>query len=250
MRIRWLHLSDIHFNYRNFDSRLLRKDFIKRIKKMGESEGFTHLFLTGDILDKYNTSNDASEETVRFVNDLISAMGVEYRNVYIIPGNHDHNRDLTIELTNDTFSDPGDDKCICRKIGDFNTTQLNGLMHSFEKFNDIYKSLFKCDYFTNGENPHIIIDHNDISVIKINTAWLDTDSDSNENIYCDTDRLLTLFENNIDLLSKGINIAIGHHPLEGLASEEKTRLLALFGRFNVGLYFCGHVHQPSTMCYN
>ena len=50
MRIKWLHLSDIHFNYKNFDSHELREDFIDRIKLLCQNEPFTHLFLTGDIL--------------------------------------------------------------------------------------------------------------------------------------------------------------------------------------------------------
>ena len=33
MRIKWLHLSDIHFNYANYESNSLRDDFIQEIRK-------------------------------------------------------------------------------------------------------------------------------------------------------------------------------------------------------------------------
>ena len=216
---------------------------------MGESERFTHLFLTGDVLDKYNPNNDASDETIHFISDLVEVMGVNYNNVFIVPGNHDHNRNITIKILDDIFADHKDDKRICAEINSFSDEQLKGLLCSFEKFNELYKSLFKNDYFTNCDNPHILNDSDDLSVIKLNTAWLDRDSDSDEKIYCDTDRLLTLLEKNSSLLSKGINIAIGHHPLECLAPDEKTRVLELFLRYNIGLYFCGHVHQPSINYY-
>ena len=55
MRIKWLHLSDIHFNYKNYDSDLLRKDFIERIAELSKGESFTHLFLSGDILYRNGT---------------------------------------------------------------------------------------------------------------------------------------------------------------------------------------------------
>ena len=50
MRIKWLHLSDIHFNYKNYESHSLREDFLKRIQSLDQTEPFTHLFITGDIL--------------------------------------------------------------------------------------------------------------------------------------------------------------------------------------------------------
>ena len=243
MRIRWLHLSDIHFNYRNFDSRLLRKDFINRIEQLGKSEGFTHLFLTGDILDKYNPGDDASEETAQFINNLIDAMGIDYNNVFIIPGNHDHNRDLTISLTENAFSDPADDQRICETLSGFSATNLEDLLCSFAKYNEIYKKIFNVDYYTDYNNPHILVNSSNTSVIKINTAWLERES--GEKLYCDTDRLFTLMESNCDVLKKSVNIAIGHHPLEEFAPNEKERILNLFIRFGVGLYFCGHVHKPS-----
>lgn len=245
MRIKWLHLSDIHFNYRNFDSRLLRKDFVERIKKLSESEEFTHLFLTGDILDKYNPNNEYINDTVDFINDLITAMSIDRQNVFIVPGNHDHNRNLTISLAEKIYSAPDDDERICENIRSLSTVQIKELIDSFEKFSEIYKSIYGSEYYTSSENPHVIINKDDTSIIKINTSWLDVKSDSDKILYCDAERLLTLLENNEDALKRGVNIAIGHHPLEEITSRERERVLDLFQRYDIGLYFCGHAHCPS-----
>lgn len=249
MRIKWLHLSDIHFNYRNFDSRLLRKDFINRIKKMSESEKFTHLFLTGDIMDKYNPNNDTINETVNFINDLIAAMCIDRQNVFIVPGNHDHNRNITNNIASEIYSNHFDDEKVCEKIRCLTASQVKALLESFEKFSAIYKTIYGSDYYTSSENPHVIINRDNISIIKINTSWLDVNSDSENNLYCDADHLLTLLENNEEVLNQGINIAIGHHPLEGIALQERERILGLLQRYKIGLYFCGHVHRPSIAYY-
>ena len=47
---------------------MLRDDFLCIIKKIQESEPFTHLFLSGDILNKYEK---AEEKTVDFINSII-----------------------------------------------------------------------------------------------------------------------------------------------------------------------------------
>lgn len=243
MRIKWLHLSDIHFNYRNFDSRLLRKDFIDRIKRISESEKFTHLFLTGDILYKYNSNNESANETAKFINDLIIAMCIDSQNVFIVPGNHDHNRGSTI--IDDIYSNLPEDEKVCEKIRLLTTAQIEELMNSFEKFSEVYKIICGSNYYSGSGIPHTIINKCDLSIIKINTSWLDLTSDSEKSLYCDTDRLLSLLEENEDVLKQGVNIAIGHHQLDEFALPERERLLNMFQRYNIGLYFCGHAHQPS-----
>ena len=92
MRIKWLHLSDIHFNYKNYESHSLREDFLKRIQSLDQTEPFTHLFITGDIL---NGNAKADEETVEFIKKLIEMMKLTKESVFIIPGNHDHDRTTT-----------------------------------------------------------------------------------------------------------------------------------------------------------
>ena len=245
MLIKWLHLSDIHFNYKNFDSRILRKDFIARIKNISQTENFTHLFLTGDILDKYSTSDSTNDQTISFINELISAMGITPQNVFIVPGNHDHYRDKTIELTTDIHSEPLEDNQICEKIRLFDNDRIKNLLDSFGKFSEVYEKIKRKKYFSDVANPHSVEHIGDLSIVKVNTAWLDIDSNEENNLYCGADKLLDLLELNEEFFDKGVNIAIGHHPLEALASNEKDRVLSLFSRYKIGLYFCGHVHIPA-----
>ena len=130
MRIKWLHLSDIHFNYKNFDSHELREDFLERIKLLCQNEPFTHLFLTGDILFR-NEQSDA--ETAVFINELITTLQLPIENVIIVPGNHDHNRDTVISQLA-ALPDNED-----TTIDSLDQSYITPLLTAFEKFDAVYK---------------------------------------------------------------------------------------------------------------
>ena len=236
MRIKWLHLSDIHFNYKNFDSHELREDFLERIKLLCQNEPFTHLFLTGDILFR-NEQSDA--ETAAFINELITTLQLPIENVIIVPGNHDHNRDAVISQlaalpdNEDTTIDSLDQSCI------------TPLLAAFEKFDAVYKEIFSSSYYTEYSNPHSILVSDSMTVIKLNTAWLDTDSSEDPSLRIGSRQLQHLLSNAKADLQKTVNIAVGHHPLHELSSAERSRVLKLFQKHNIGVYFCGHSHQAN-----
>lgn len=234
MRIKWLHLSDIHFNYQNYASHNLREDFIKRIEALSQGEPFTHLFLTGDILFRNAVANS---ETIDFINKLIKVLNIPLENVILVPGNHDHARQTTIEqlslLPNNT------DASIDSVDQDFCATCLG----AFANFDSVYSAIFGSSYYLQYENPHIIIQTPSLSIIKLNTAWLDIDSKQESTLRVGSRKLQLLLSASKEI-EKTINLAVGHHPLEDFSDSERTRILDLFQRYNIGLYFCGHRHCP------
>ena len=246
MRIKWLHLSDIHFNYKSYNTSMLRDDFLCIIKKIQELEPFTHLFLSGDILNKYEK---AEETTVNFINSIIEIMEISKNRVFIVPGNHDHDRNVAIQVMDDIASKSRKEKTdkidLVDNIEDETTEKL---LDSFANFNSVYGKIIGKVYYDDCHNPHQIFTEGDLSIVKLNTSWLDTDSQKT-NLFCGTNKLLELLLKHKDDLSKGINIAMGHHPIEALEEEERKRVLGLFEKYNIGIYLCGHQHKPSITKY-
>ena len=236
MRIKWLHLSDIHFNYKNFDSHELREDFIDRIKLLCQNEPFTHLFLTGDILFR---NEQADTETAVFINELITSLQLPIENVIIVPGNHDHNRDTVISQLA-ALPDNED-----TTIDALDQSYITPLLTAFEKFDAVYKEIFSSSYYTEYSNPHSILVFDSITVIKLNTAWLDTDSSEDPTLRIGSRQLQRLLSDTKADLQKTVNIAVGHHPLHELSPMERGRVLKLFQKHNIGVYFCGHSHQAN-----
>ncbi len=240
MRIKWLHLSDIHFNFKNFNSNELRKGFIEKVKDIGAEDSFTHIFLTGDIL---NRNSDAHDDTIGFIELLIKAVNVDKNHVFVVPGNHDHDRNQTIQHTKSIFekTDENDRASETERITSETEQEL---LNSFGNFDDIYSKVFGGNYYAQKTEPHQIVKCGSLNIIKLNTAWLDIDSDYNESLMIGSFQLQNLLSVNEELLSNGINIAVGHHPINDLMPLERNRLLQLFKRYNIGLYLCGHSHKP------
>lgn len=236
MRIKWLHLSDIHFNYKNFDSHELREDFIERITSLCQNEPFTHLFLTGDILFRNNT---ADFETVAFIKKLIDILQLPAENVIIVPGNHDHDRSVVISTLN-ALPDQADGT-----IDALDQSNRALLLTAFSKYDAVYSEIFGSSYYTEYDNPHALSISDSLTIIKLNTAWLDTDSSSDPSLRIGSRQLQILLSDAKIDLQKTVNIAVGHHPIRELSSAERTRVLKLFQKHNIGIYFCGHSHQST-----
>ena len=234
MRIKWLHLSDIHFNFENFDSHSLREDFIARIANLSQTEQFTHLFLTGDILFQ---NQQANSDTIAFIKKLIDVMHLPLENVILVPGNHDHDRQVTIEQLS-TLPDLED-----ATIDALDETHSKSLLAAFGKFNTVYTELFGSNYYSNYDNPHTLLVSSPITVVKFNTAWLDTNSSASQSLRIGSRQLQLLLSSADKELKKSVNIAVGHHPLGELTASERTRILGLFQKHNIGIYFCGHTHR-------
>lgn len=246
MRIKWLHLSDIHFNYKNYESHSLRKDFLKRIQSLDQSEPFTHLFITGDIL--YGNEK-ADEETIVFVKDLMRIMNLTKESVFIIPGNHDHDRAITQEVLKKLL-DGKKKKEYTSVIDSMADTDISNLLESHVNFNDAYSRIFAEKDFS-WNKPHSITIKDNISVINLNTSWLDVDSSSNKDYLRIGTRLLQMeLCENESQLNKSLNIAIGHHTFGDMIPEERNRVLDQFQRHNIGVYFCGHRHKPKIEYHN
>lgn len=240
MRMKWLHLSDIHFNFKNYNSHAMREDFIKRISLLSQNEPFTHLFLTGDILFK---NNEADKETVEFIKNLIEILQLTADNIYIVPGNHDHNRDIVISQL---ATLPNQDDVT---IDDLDQAFRMQLLGAFTKFDTVYEEILGSSYRTEDENPHSVCTTDSISVIKLNTAWLDTDSAAAPPLRIGSRQLQLLLSAADTDLQTTVNIAMGHHPLQALSVTEQSRILKLFQNHNIGIYFCGHSHKANINVY-
>lgn len=242
MRIKWLHLSDIHFTYENYNSEILRQDFIQRIRDLSSSEQFTHLFITGDIL---NTNSEPGPDTVGFIRNLVDTMKLDSNHVIIVPGNHDHDRDITSRLASSIYGSEPPQKRL-QKIDAINYDEMNGLLESFDKFSNVYSKIFGHKYYDEKINPHNFFEFDQYNIIGLNTAWLERSSGEEGTLYIGTKQLSKLLQiHQESLKSKRINIAVGHHALADLEIQERNRLLDLFQRYNIGIYLCGHRHIPS-----
>jgi len=90
MLMKWLHISDLHFQFKNYDTANLRDKMLNYLSKNGIKLDF--IIITGDILYRYNSKDN---EILDFIKEIRIKCGVKPDAVYIVPGNHDVNRNDT-----------------------------------------------------------------------------------------------------------------------------------------------------------
>ena len=249
MKIKWLHISDIHYHMSNYNSKLLRKDLLDRIRACRETEPFSCIFCTGDIFDKNGQVNDGLTD---YINEIINSAGIVKKNFYLVPGNHDRDRNFVSDILTGIYDHNhttppkknSDNSYIDHNVSKLTNSQIETLLKSFSGFLTIYERLIGTNYYSDLLNPHVCTTKScdSYNIFKINTAWLERDSRNTDELRCGIDKLLEVFEL-VNFASDTINVAIGHHSLSCFESKEADRIKDLMHRNHVSIYFCGHVHK-------
>ena len=90
--IRWLHISDLHLGSSDFSTDELRDELPGFLKK--EGLWCDYVFCTGDIKTAGPADHGYTDEMVEFLKEVCSAVGVSAERLFIVPGNHDINREI------------------------------------------------------------------------------------------------------------------------------------------------------------
>ena len=82
-KIRWLHISDLHFGLDNYFIGEMRRKMKPYIEEHLMNEKFHYLFVTGDL--KYSkTCKDYPKDCSDFINSLCDTIGVQKDKVFIV----------------------------------------------------------------------------------------------------------------------------------------------------------------------
>ena len=249
--IRWLHISDLHFGDKRYDTEKFRSDILDKLSKLSEIKTFQYLFITGDIIYGKIPPNQriiAYDEAIDYINRICKIMNIPIKNTCIVPGNHDvirnRQRSKTVSGMKAAYS-PGE--------GQVNADQ------SFHD-EDIYEKAFLefCNFYEKLTNREFICNHHnlpydDINVLHINTALFSDQSltDYGQLIVGTKDLIKACQE--IDISKP--TLAIAHHSFSWFRPEEAELIEKLFNKYNITLYLCGHIHVPRVhkfmrMCHN
>ena len=98
MQVTWLHVSDCHIRGGDsYDRDVVLRALVKSVQNFRE-RGRTPdvVFATGDIAHSGKTHE--YDLATQFFDALIEAAGVDRRRLFVIPGNHDVDRDLSVGL--------------------------------------------------------------------------------------------------------------------------------------------------------
>lgn len=232
MKYRWLHLSDLHSYCNEIKTKIMRDALIDEVEELNNEERFNFIIITGDISDK-DSGYDLAEE---FILELISRIEIDKEKVFIIPGNHDLNRNIP--------DDRGDivkelwESGILDEEKEFNN--IKSLICAQNNFFNTYKNILGREY--PKENIHFVEKVIEgANIIHLNTSWMCYDSRVEDGKICVG--INSVYKCLEEVNKEDFNIVIGHHRLEDLNQYERSNLKSIFKNKGIDMYLGGHCHQ-------
>lgn len=215
----------------------MRDALIDELKYINQQNKFDFILITGDISDKNKGYDDAKA----LIHRIINALGVPIAKVFIIPGNHDLNRQLP--LNREDVIKAGWE---IELLGDEEEKYINLLKEGQNDFFRAYEEILGRRYPIDRVHFSEELDQN-IAIIHLNTAWLCFDSEKESGkLHIGLNHVYTCLGDE-KLRTKQIKIAIGHHRISDFNQTVEGHLKSIFRSMDVDLYLGGHCHSSTAI---
>ena len=235
--MRWLHLSDFHLKSdAPYDQDTVLQALINSLPDLVERYGKPDLLiLSGDLA--HSGKKQQYDEAGAFLRDVISILGLQKERVFMIPGNHDVDRERAAGLSR-TLSDTEEaDIYFSPKLP---LVHVERKLSAFSKFyNDFYNGvrLFPTDTTCSMES--IEVHGAAIRVMLVNSATFCLDDNDAHKLFVGR----RCIEAACGAHSPAdLSFAIFHHPLHWLSPVESTQVKALV-HDNCDIVLNGHLHE-------
>lgn len=241
-----LHLSDIHFKASDAGhvmdhNQLLRNELEKDIREMFQSLGAPPdlIILTGDIA--FAGISREYEFATTWLKKLCDDIGADYKNIVVVPGNHDVNRSVSSSDEVQNYhnqikaASPAKLYDVLKGFLD-NAESAAVLYRSIADYNE-FASQFFCNLFppfrTTVKRDFILNDGSTLRITGLNSSFVSSRFDGRPDLFVDHSFNQILNQDGI------VNLVVCHHPYEWLrnGTELKRHL-----RRNAKLQLFGHEH--------
>lgn len=239
----WLHISDFHFKAKqSFDRDLVLAELLKSIERF-QAEGRRPdlIFCTGDI---GNTGAAAEyEQATPFFDRLLEITKLPKERIYIVPGNHDVDREIGSQLKRTLISRSDAD-------GYFSQDGLKLHISLKQKnFADWYDGYFDGIRRFDKESTCQLLDVAVINGCKLKVALLNTAVFSQDDF--DHGKLwlgrpcMRALADKLSDSEQDFVVALMHHPLDWLCDEDQPTSAAAL-RTAADVILRGHLHSTDV----
>ncbi len=229
--VSWLHLSDIHFNYKDFNTVRMRDKLLDKIESISKSTHISFIAITGDIAYQCGSY---TQNIIDFINEILTRSNISKENLFIVPGNHDVKRGSSRKTMIQTIQD-------CAEFKEFDNEIEKDLLKAQNSFFNFYKKLKGVSY--PSQQIHWVNSSDKYNIIHINTALTCGKDGEEGNLKIGSMKLLEALKRVEN--SPSINIAIGHHGLDCFSDIDRNDTIYQFNDYNIDLYLCGHIHKSN-----
>jgi len=242
-KICWLHISDIHIgSSENYDQIRILNDLLNTIDAEKNNDLTPDLiFISGDLVKKGKL--EEYEKLEHFLIKLLKITELKRDKIFLIPGNHDVDRELA-EYSNvkleedqravDKFFDPNNSKKRMTVFFKFSNYQ--------KFFNKFYKNIMSFGYGHDHYYAEIReINGLRLAIVGLNSAWLSKD-DKDRGRLIIGERIIKEAFLKVKKSEPDIKIIMFHHPISDLVWYDQPYVRdSLHKHFDIILH--GHTHD-------
>jgi len=256
----WLHISDWHqpdnktdpgkLHDRRVVFEALCKDIKKRSEIHPDLSEIDFVVFSGDVASKAQQW-EYRQAKKEFFDSVLEASGVGAERVFIVPGNHDLNKDA-LEKLEKSLLEPIDirnpqesDRRIKTWLSDKKTKKE--LLKPFKTFSNFVSSFSGQKSAEYASICRWTIRDKEIALLGLNSAWMGRRHIDGSGKPFDRG-FLAIGEPQIeapldDIVSADVKIAVFHHPLDWLAEFDFVQVERTL-RSKCDFILCGHTHKP------
>lgn len=238
--IRWLHISDIHLNSRNFSSDRLRYELPSFLEQ--EALKCDYVFCTGDIRSANVMPNAFTDEMADYLKSICEAIDVSIDRLFIVPGNHDvdifadgRNEAIQRILPNEGY--------YCPKFGHIDGEDISLIMRGREQFVEFLSKFYDDDrlsLYRNADAPHFNIETPDFNILHVDSTIAYTISGKATDLVLGLESLYAVIRK---VNKQKPTILLTHYPFTSLFQDEKKYLSTVLQKNGIRLWLAGHEHD-------
>ncbi|WP_100399882.1 metallophosphoesterase family protein [Bacillus sp. FJAT-44742] len=240
MKVRYLQISDLHFQFLNYDTEVMRDKLINYLMELKSKGEFNFLLVTGDIGHRGDNYNVDIKD---YLYKIIEGLNLSKKDVHLIPGNHDITRNQPRSLIINQIVK--DCKNPSEEIENLQEDTYNLLLNGQKQFFDFYKDFMGIEY--PKDDLHFVSHSDNCNILLMNTCLVSHKKGEEGELLINRRKFYKAIKN-MGQGSKGVsslNVAIGHHTLDCLNQIDRKAIMAHFEDYNIDIYMAGHVHDPS-----
>jgi predicted MPP superfamily phosphohydrolase/ADP-ribose pyrophosphatase YjhB (NUDIX family) len=255
VELKWIHVSDIHFggnsNRSKAEKLMVLEALVEDVRSRFQDDPVDCIFVTGDIA--YSAQPEQYRESFAWIQQLASASGVGLDRVWLVPGNHDVQRDVA-ERTPELETLHSDARA--------NPAMLDDSLANPQSLELMESKLQSYSTWVREEFPHIVTpldwstsrrteSSKTVAIAGLCTVWVSDEDDGapnlpgtwSNNMFVSRDRSLSCLKES--QRSADLIVLLTHHPRSWLCYRSTGWLETMF-RDRTVVHLSGHVHEESA----
>lgn len=224
----WLQISDLHI-FDNTEWELMQDAY----RKLESRHNIKFIIVTGDL----HQYNDDYTKTINFLCKMVDFFGLEKKDVFIVPGNHDCKEcDVKEAIVPFILNEIGNDENIYCKY------YCRGkLIDCFDEYNNFIREFYgdiADTLYPNPEQVSIRNWNNKINIIHLNSAIICDGSEHDEIV-----DIYALKKKERQAKSNLPSIIISHHDFYALHKSHQNAMARIITDWPISAYLCGDTHK-------